>query len=164
MVSDNRHTIRAVVIVIIIAVLSVFLSHFVFPVVRINGAALEPKWSDGDILLLLDKNKYSTGDLCCISLGNKILVRRVIGQSGDKVEITDLGDVYINGELLDEPYVSDKGPAGTDTSLSLTVPEGSIFILCDDRENRYDSRDPDIGCVSQELFIGKVLTKVWPLI
>ena len=159
---EYKRLIAVAIIVVIIAVISVFLSHSVFPVVQIRGDSLEPKWHSGDILLLFDKSEYQTGDLCSISVGNKILVRRVIGRGGDQVVITSGGDVYVNGTLIDEPYINEKHPEETD--LSYVVPQGSVFVLNDNRLTGYDSRDPDIGFISEDLIIGKVLTRVWPLV
>lgn len=151
-----------VIIVVIISVISVFLSHSVFPCVQIKGASLEPQWHSGDILLLLDKNEYQTGELCSISVGNKILIRRVIGHGGDRVVITSGGDIYLNGDLLDEPYLSEKHRGEKD--LSFEVPQGSVFVLNDNRGLGYDSTDPGIGYIDEDLILGKVLFKVWPLV
>ena len=159
---DYKRIIAAMVVVIIIAVISVFLSHSVFPVVQIKGDSLEPEWHSGDILLLFDKNEYQTGDLCSISLGNKILVRRVIGCSGDVVVINSDGQVFVNGTPLEESYVSEKQPQNE--VLTYEVPEGCVFVLNDNRGAGYDSRDSDIGCISDDFIIGKVITKVWPLV
>jgi signal peptidase I len=81
----------------------------------------------------------------------------------DEVAIDVDGNVYVNGELLDEPYVVDKGLGDCDLEFPYTVPGTSYFLLGDRRSNSVDSRNSVIGAISGEDIIGKVFIRVWPL-
>ena len=90
----------------------------------------------------------------------KILVKRIIGLPGDKISISG-GKVYINGEAQDEPYTKD-GYTGT-TMDEVTVPEGYIFVLGDNRQNSTDSRSPEVGFIDINRIRGKVVFRLFPI-
>ena len=90
---------------------------------------------------------------------NKDLVKRVIGVEGDSVLITD-GEVYVNGNLLDEPYL-DTGMY-TEGDIDLVVPEGNLFVLGDNREVSLDSRYENVGLVDVDDVEGKVFVRLYP--
>lgn len=140
----------------LIACISILLAYFVFPVVQLNGSGVSG-YEDKAILVLLNRFDYERGQLCCISSGNMIVIRRVIAKDGDSVAIDAQGNVYVNGNVIDEPYLMDKNPSGVDMAYEKVVPEGSFFVLNDDRGNTADSRDPDIGFVTKEDIVGSVL-------
>ena len=79
------------------------------------------------------------------------------------MDIDEKGNVYINGELIDEPYVSEKSLGECDIDFPYTVPEGRFFVMGDQRDTSIDSRSSVIGCVEKDQIVGKVLGKVWPL-
>jgi signal peptidase I len=73
------------------------------------------------------------------------------------------GNVYVNGELLDEPYLSEKSLGECDMEFPYQVPESKYFMLGDHRATSMDSRSDSIGCVSEEQIIGRVIFRIWPL-
>ena len=79
------------------------------------------------------------------------------------MDIDEKGNVYINGELIDEPYVSEKSLGECDIDFPYIVPEGRFFVMGDQRDTSIDSRSSVIGCVEKDQIVGKVLGKVWPL-
>ena len=81
---------------------------------------------------------------------------------GDEI-IDEEGKVYVNEKLLDEPYLKERNLGQTDIKFPYQVPEGSYFILGDDRATSIDSRNSIIGCVNEDDIIGKVIFKVWPI-
>ena len=80
----------------------------------------------------------------------------------DEVAIDADGNVYVNGELLEEPYVTDKGLGDCDLEFPYKVPGTSYFVMGDRRSNSVDSRNSVVGSIPQEDIIGKVFIRVWP--
>jgi signal peptidase I len=96
-------------------------------------------------------------------LGNKILIKRCIAVSGDFVNIDADGNVYVNDELIDEPYLTEKSLGECDLTFPYQVPESRCFMLGDDREVSVDSRNSAVGSVSEEQIVGRIIYRVWPL-
>ena len=148
-------------VLIVVAAIAVLVSTLFLPVIQVSGDSMEPTLKDGDILLLIKTKDFDRGDLCCISWHNKMLLKRVIGLPGDRIDIDSDGVVSVNGEVLDEPYASDKSLGECDVQFPLTVPENSLFVLGDKRATSVDSRSSAIGCVDREQIIGRVLFTLW---
>lgn len=136
---------------------------FYMPVIWISGQSMEPTYSDGDVLVLFKSADYESGELCCIKWENKLLLRRVIGVPGDRINIDKDGNVFVNEFLLDEPYATAKCLGECDMTFPYEVPEGEFFVLGDNRETAIDSRSSAVGCVEEERLLGRVLFKVWSL-
>jgi len=148
---------------VLVAAIAVLITTLVLPVLQIAGTSMEPTLDNGDIVVLLKTSKLQYGDLCGFSYSNKILIKRVIGLPGDVIVISNEGDVYINGVMLDEPYISEKGLGECDIEFPYTVPENSYFLMGDHRATSIDSRSTVIGCIPMEQIVGKLFIKVWPL-
>ena len=96
-----------------------------------------------------------------LEIGKVSFIKRVIGLPGDHIEIKD-GKVYINGEELDEPYLQEgvKTEAMQGAFTDIIVPEGTVFVMGDNRSNSTDSRH--FGCIPLEKIESKVLVRFWP--
>jgi len=97
------------------------------------------------------------------SIINKILVKRVIAGPGDWVDIKEDGTVYVNGEELIEPYLSEKAYGDADIEFPYQVPDERYFVMGDHRETSVDSRHSAVGCVSEEQVVGRLIFRIWPL-
>ena len=170
---------------------SVFVSVFVVMLIftflvctaDVDGDSMKPTLEDGDRLLVsrIDRS-YETGDVLILDakkayifndemqvteqegLGKRI-VKRLIAQGGQEVDIHfDEGVVYVDGQPLDEPYVSSLTNYSTGSfQFPITVPEGYIFVLGDNRYISKDSRSDEIGFVPVNQIVGKVFLRLSPL-
>lgn len=155
-----KNTVNALIVVAAVAAL---IATLILPVLQIAGTSMEPSLNDGDIVLLAKTNDLETGDLCAFYCSNKILIKRVIATPGDYLWIEADGTVFLNGQALDEPYVSEKALGECDVEFPYQVPENSYFVMGDRRETSIDSRSSVIGCISEDQIIGKIFCKFWPL-
>lgn len=155
-----RSTVNALIVVAAVAAL---IATLLLPVLQIAGISMEPSLNDGDIVMLIKTDRMECGDLCAFYYSNKILIKRVIGRPGDYIWIEKDGTVFLNGEPLDEPYVSEKALGECDVEFPYQVPENCFFVMGDHRESSIDSRSTTIGCVSQDQLIGKIFCRFWPL-
>lgn len=146
---------------VVVAAMAVLLSTIFLPVIQVSGDSMEPAMHDGDILLLMKTNEFDYGELCCVAWQNKLLLKRVIALPGDSVEIDEDGTVSVNGEVLDEPYVSNKSLGECDVSFPYLVPDGSLFVMGDRRDTSIDSRSTVIGSVAYDQMVGRVLFRIW---
>lgn len=147
----------------VVAAIAVLVATLVLPVLQISGNSMEPTLNNGEIVVLVKTAKLKRGDLCGFSYSNKILIKRVIGLPGDVIVMDARGNVTVNGELLDEPYISEKGLGECDIEFPFTVPEEQYFLMGDHRETSIDSRSTVIGCIEREQIVGKLFFRVWPL-
>lgn len=153
----------AVYTLITVAAVAILIATLWLPVLQIYGSSMEPALSEGEFVLSIKGNSFETGDVIAFYYNNKILVKRVIGNSGDWIDIDDDGTVSVNKEVIDEPYLEEKAFGTCDLDLPYQVPEGRVFVMGDNRSVSLDSRSSAIGCVSEEQIVGKLTFCVWPL-
>lgn len=155
-----RSTVNALIVVAAVAAL---VATLILPVLQIAGTSMEPSLKDGNIVLLVKKNNLKTGDLCAFYYSNKILIKRVIATPGDYIWLEEDGTVFLNGNRLDEPYLTEPALGECDIEFPYQVPENSYFVMGDRRETSIDSRSSVIGCISDDQIIGRILCRIWPL-
>lgn len=148
---------------IVVAAVAILVATLWLPFLRIYGTSMTPTLTDGELICCMKTSDFESGDIIAFYYNNKILVKRVIGQPGDWIDIKEDGTVYINGTPLNEPYLQEKAFGECDLELPYQVPEGRVFVLGDHRETSVDSRSTAVGCVSQEQIVGKILVRLWPL-
>ena len=158
-----ERTLRSTIYTLItVSAIAVLVATLFLPVLQIYGTSMTPTLYDGDIVLTLKTSEFETGDVIAFYYNNKILVKRVIGTSGDWVSMNEDGDVMLNGELLYEPYVVDKSIGECNIEFPYQVPEERLFVMGDHRSVSIDSRNTTIGCISQEQSVGKLVFRIWP--
>lgn len=148
---------------ITVAAVAILVATLWLPVLQIYGESMTPTLQDGDIVLSLKGEKFATGDVIAFYYNNKILVKRVIASSGDWVDITEAGAVYVNGQELDEPYLTEKALGECNIKLPYQVPESKVFVMGDHRSVSIDSRNTTVGCIAQEQIVGRLVFRLWPL-
>ncbi len=150
-------------VLIVVAAAAVLTATLLLPVLRIYGTSMTPGLANGDLVISVRGSSFEQGDVISFYYNNRILVKRVIAGPGDWVNIDEEGNVTVNGELLDEPYVQEKARGECDISLPYQVPDGRWFVMGDHRSVSVDSRSTEIGCVAEEQIVGKLIFKIWPL-
>lgn len=148
---------------IIIAAVATLIATLIMPVLQINGTSMSPTYNGNEIVVSIKTKNLKQGDIIAFYHGNKILVKRVIAGAGSWITIDKKGNVYVNGEVLDEPYLVEKSLGESNIEYPYQVPDGSWFVLGDNRSDSLDSRNTEVGCIKEDDVIGKILFKVWPL-
>ena len=155
-----RSTVFSLVLVVAAAVI---IAVLLLPVLQISGSSMENTLVDGDMVISLNDGKYKTGDVIGFYYNNVVLIKRVIATSGDWVDIAEDGTVKVNGVELDEPYVTEKAQGECNINLPYQVPQGKCFVLGDNRTTSIDSRNTAVGCISNDVVVGRLLARIWPL-
>lgn len=149
----------------IAVVLALFINHFLFAIVEVNGSSMEPTLQNAERLFVRKfLYKPDNKDIVIVksdSMG-KYLVKRVIATEGQTIDINiGSGDVIVDGELINEPYIAEKlNSPGTANEFPLTVPEDTVFVMGDNRNNSLDSRS--LGVINEDDVIGKASFRIWP--
>ena len=167
--SRYRRVLRSTIYTLItVAAIAVLLATLWLPVLQIYSNSMSPTLTDGDIVVSVKQRSFETGEVVAFYYNNKILVKRVVAQAGEWVNITPEGDVYVGKtstdmHLLDEPYVTDKALGDCNIEVPYQVPESRYLVMGDHRSVSVDSRNTAVGCVSEEQMVGKLIFRVWPL-
>ena len=152
----------------VLAVVLIF--TFAIRLIGVDGHSMVPTLQDGDRLLVttsLLSGDYHYGDIVIIQKGTfadgEPIVKRVIATEGQTVDIDFAGGiVYVDGEALEEPYINEPTYTDEGTEFPLTVPEGSIFVMGDNRNRSDDSRNAELGTVDTRYVIGRAVFLLFP--
>ena len=148
---------------VVVAAVAVLVTTLFLPILQISGDSMSPTLEHDEVVILLKTKEFDRGDLIGFYYQGKILLKRVIALPEDEVVIDSEGNVYVNGALLEESYVSDKGLGDCDLEFPYKVPGTGYFVLGDQRANSVDSRNSVVGAIQRDDIIGKVFIRVWPL-
>ena len=166
-IKSNRSLLEWVDSLVFAAVLLALVFTFGVRIVQVDGSSMNPGLQDGERLVLSSlPYEPEYGDIVVIDSYTdygKLLIKRVIGKGGDVIDIDfDTGVVYRNGQALEEPYTAEATYLSEGVTFPLTVPEGQLFIMGDNRNNSKDSRSPEIGCVSAGDVLGQAVLRLTP--
>ena len=163
---DSFEWVQALVCSVLVVVL---IFTFGIRLIGVDGHSMLPTLQHGDRLLVLNSmwcGDYEAGDIVVLrkeSFLEEPIVKRVIATEGETVDIDFMnGVVYVDGEALEEPYINEPTFVDEGTVFPLTVPEGSIFVMGDNRNHSGDSRDDDLGTVDSRYVIGKAVVLAFP--
>ena len=159
----NRTLRSTIYTLITVAAIAILVATLWMPVLQIYGNSMTPTLEPGDYVVTLKTDKFQPGDMIAFYYNNKVLVKRVVASASDWVNIDEDGNVFINDELLNEPYLVEKAYGDTNIDFPYQVPESRVFVLGDHRSVSVDSRNTAVGCVSEEQIVGKLQLRVWPL-
>jgi len=155
---------------LLIAILAIFiLFAFVFRIATVKGDSMNPTLSDSDWVTVKPfTTEIKRGDIIISSQPNafddELLIKRVIAVAGDEVDINYAdGIVYVNGDIVHEPYIAEPTKTIYDVAFPVTVPEGCYFVMGDNRNHSVDSRRKAVGFIKKEFVLGKVNSRIFPL-
>ena len=155
--------------IVVAGVIVFIIFHFLIRVVTVDGNSMRPTLEDGDRLIISNLfYEPDNGDVVILSEEtglDEALVKRIIAVEGQTVDITENGEVMVDGKVISEPYIAeliDDQHRG-DMTYPLTVPEGCVFVMGDNRNHSTDSRSSDIGMVEESEILGRVLFRLLPL-
>ena len=149
--------------ILVAAAIAVLVASLWMPVLQTYGGSMSPTLEDKEIVVSIKTTDLKCGDVIAFYYNNKILIKRVIAGPTDWVEVTEDGSVYVNGQLMDEPYIHDKALGTCDITFPYQVPDSRYFVMGDHRSVSIDSRSSSIGCIAEEHIVGKLVYCVWPL-
>ena len=166
MVQELYQTLRSLAGIVLVIIV---LFTFVVRVTVVDGESMENTFHHGDIVLTWALG-YSPeqGDVVVLtqsSFRDESIIKRVIATGGQTVDVDyTTGTVYVDGEALDEPYIKEamRVPYFGEGINHVTIPEGCVFVMGDNRNNSSDSRDPDIGIVDERCIIGQAVFVLFP--
>lgn len=148
---------------IIVSAMAVLVAVLFMPVLRIYGNSMTPTLNEGEIVISIKGAHVECGDVVGVYYGSKLLIKRCIALEHEWVNIDEDGDVYVDGELIEEPYLIEKAFGECNLELPYQVPDGCIFVMGDHRATSIDSRNTAVGCIDTENIVGKIVFRVWPL-
>lgn len=161
-----KEWIKDIAIAVVIALIIV---QFIKPTI-VKESSMEPNFYNNDYLFVSKQaylfNEPNRGDVVVFESSllrengdKKLLIKRVVGLPGEHLQIID-EKIYIDGQMLDETYTMDGTTYGY--GVDVIIPEGQYFCMGDNRDVSIDSRDPEVGCVDIEQFVGKVIFRLFP--
>lgn len=148
-------------------ILILLLFTFILRVVGVDGMSMYPTLKHGDWLTVSAVNtNIKTGDIVVVTQPNSLnkpLIKRVIAKGGDEIYI-DFAEhtVSVNGTVLDEPYIAEPTARAGDLTYPMTVPEGYLFVMGDNRNDSTDSRFKVVGFIDERYVLGVAQVRLFP--
>lgn len=149
-------------VLMVVAAITTLVATRILNLLQVNGSSMSPTLADGEYVILLQTKEVETGDIIGFHYGGEVLLKRIIGSGGDLIEIDPEGIVSVNGQELEETYLTEKSLGKCQMEFPYQVPEGMFFVMGDNRIVSMDSRLRAIGCVEEAQIMGRVVCRIWP--
>ena len=163
MASEYRKAVYGVIkTLMVFAAAAVLLSTLWLPVFTVQQGSMMPTLRDGEMMIFVTTGSIKSGDIVAFHHNNQILMKRVIANSGEWVDISQDGVVSIDNEVIDEPYVNEYSKGVCNIDLPVSVPDRQFFVMGDNRITSLDSRTAEVGMVHRDQIVGKALIRIWP--
>ena len=154
---------------LVIILLAFLIIKYVGQRTEVVGRSMEPTLEDADNLIV-DKITYrfknpERYDIIVFPYrddSGMYYIKRIIGMPGERVYINERGDVFVNGDRLEEAYIKDKAEDAGLAANTIQLGEDEYFVLGDNRNNSTDSRSPEVGNVKKDEIIGRAFVRIWP--
>lgn len=153
----------------VVFVVMLLIFTFIARPATVDGESMMPTLQNGERLLISNLFYEPTAGDIVVLCGEadreegKNLIKRIIATEGQTIDIDfEAGEVYVDGQKLDEPYILEPTYLDEGTEFPLTVPEGEIFVMGDNRNGSRDSRSLTVGTVKEEYIVGRVLFRFFP--
>lgn len=159
----RRAFLSSVAALLVLTAVMVIVSAVWLPVYSVAGISMEPGLRSGQIVVGLRTQYFKPGDVVALYYENQILLRRVVGTGGDRIHIDNQGVVSVNGEAIEEEYISASAAGKSDITYPYQVPKDHYFVMGDNRAEAVDSRLAQIGCIGQDKIAAKIILILWPL-
>ena len=148
-------------------VIVVLLFTFLFRTIGVEGTSMSPTLLNGDRLIVTHLfYQPAPGDVVVIvqpESDTPAIIKRIIAVEGQTVDINfSFGTVTVDGQVLEEPYINEPTYMKRDVNFPVTVPQGCVFVMGDNRNRSLDSRDSSIGMVDQRYILGKAVFRLFP--
>ena len=153
----------------VVFVVMLLIFTFIARPATVDGESMMPTLQNGERLVISNLFYEPTAGDIVVLCGEadreegKNLIKRIIATEGQTIDIDfEAGEVYVDGQKLDEPYILEPTYLDEGTEFPLTVPEGEIFVMGDNRNGSRDSRSLTVGTVKEEYIVGRVLFRFFP--
>jgi len=154
---------------LVVLVLTYLVITFIGQRTQVSGSSMEATLSDGDNLIV-DKISYRFNDPKRFDIivfpyeyeEDTYYIKRIIGMPGETVQIDGEGNIYIDGEILEESYGREVMESPGRAWEEITLAEDEYFVLGDNRNHSSDSREPNVGNIKRKNIIGRAWVRIWP--
>lgn len=167
--SSLRETVEYAESLAVVFVVMLLIFTFIARPATVDGESMMPTLQNGERLVISNLFYEPTAGDIVVLCGEadreegKNLIKRIIATEGQTIDIDfEAGEVYVDGQKLDEPYILEPTYLNEGTEFPLTVPEGEIFVMGDNRNGSRDSRSLTVGTVKEEYIVGRVLFRFFP--